>query len=166
MAGALARQLTVLSSNTRLPRTPNVAAFMALRLSTTAAFRPLAAFASPLSPRLSLHHFRTMGVTREVIRQGTGPTPKPGDKVSIHYVGTLSNGKKFDSSRDRGSPFECIIGVGQVIRGWDEGVTQMKVGEKSNLICSPEYAYGSRSVGGIIPANSTLHFEVELLDIL
>ncbi|KAJ1972871.1 FK506 binding protein proline rotamase rapamycin-binding protein [Dimargaris xerosporica] len=139
---------------------------MALRLPTTAALRPFAAFASPLSPRLSLHHFRTMGVTREVIRQGTGATPQPGNKVSIHYVGTLDNGKKFDSSRDRGVPFECTIGVGQVIRGWDEGVTQMKVGEKCKLTCTSEYAYGSRGMGGVIPPDATLHFEVELLDIL
>ena len=85
-----------------------------------------------------------MGVQVERITPGDGKTfPKPGDTVSIHYVGTLqSNGSKFDSSRDRGTPFKTRIGVGQLIRGWDEGVQQLSLGEKANLICSPDYAYG------------------------
>ena len=87
-----------------------------------------------------------MGVQVERITPGDGKTfPKPGDTVSIHYVGTLqSNGSKFDSSRDRGTPFKTRIGVGQLIRGWDEGVQQLSLGEKANLICSPDYAYGPR----------------------
>lgn len=83
--------------------------------------------------------------------------------MTVHYVGTLLNGTKFDSSRDRGKPFVFRLGVQEVIRGWDEGVAQMSVGETAKLICPPEYAYGKQAVGNLIPANSTLHFEVELL---
>ncbi|KAF7722269.1 FK506 binding protein proline rotamase rapamycin-binding protein [Apophysomyces ossiformis] len=107
-----------------------------------------------------------MGVTVETISPGDGDNfPKPGDKVSMHYVGTLTNGKKFDSSRDRGAPFETQIGVGRVIKGWDEGVPQLSLGQKARLICSPDYAYGPRGIPGVIPPNATLIFEVELLDI-
>src|ERR1700712_4353092 len=90
--------------------------------------------------------------------------PKKGQTVTVHYVGTLTNGNKFDSSRDRGKPFQFKIGEGQVIKGWDEGVAQMSKGQVAKLTCSPDYAYGSQSVGGgLIPANSTLVFEVELI---
>uniref|UniRef100_A0AAZ1XQE5 peptidylprolyl isomerase n=1 Tax=Oreochromis aureus TaxID=47969 RepID=A0AAZ1XQE5_OREAU len=89
--------------------------------------------------------------------------PQKGSMVSVHYVGTLTNGKKFDSSRDRGSPFQFKLGAGEVIRGWDEGVAQMSLGQVAKLTCSPDYAYGSRGYPPIIPANSTLIFEVELL---
>uniref|UniRef100_A0A3Q2WUS2 peptidylprolyl isomerase n=1 Tax=Haplochromis burtoni TaxID=8153 RepID=A0A3Q2WUS2_HAPBU len=78
-------------------------------------------------------------------------------------TGTLTNGKKFDSSRDRGSPFQFKLGAGEVIRGWDEGVAQMSLGQVAKLTCSPDYAYGSRGYPPMIPANSTLIFEVELL---
>ena len=108
---------------------------------------------------------RSMGVTREVLIQGNGVTPKAGDKVTVHYVGTLTSGKKFDSSRDRSEPFVFNLGKGQVIRGWDEGVAQMSIGEKANLTCTPDYAYGARGYPPVIPANSTLVFEVELLKI-
>ncbi|TCD62672.1 FK506 binding protein proline rotamase rapamycin-binding protein [Steccherinum ochraceum] len=107
-----------------------------------------------------------MGVTVENISPGDGVTfPKKGDKVSIHYVGTLMDGKKFDSSRDRGLPFETEIGVGKVIKGWDEGVPQLSLGEKAVLTATPDYAYGARGFPPVIPPNSTLKFEVELISI-
>ncbi|ORZ31877.1 hypothetical protein BCR44DRAFT_1480264 [Catenaria anguillulae PL171] len=107
-----------------------------------------------------------MGVTKETIKAGDGVNfPKKGDKCRMHYVGTLTDGKKFDSSRDRGQPFETEIGVGRVIRGWDEGVPQMSVGEVARLTITGDYAYGPRGVPGLIPANATLIFEVELLKI-
>lgn len=95
---------------------------------------------------------------------GTGPSPSPGKKVKVHYTGTLTNGTKFDSSVDRGVPYEFVIGVGSVIKGWDEGVMSMKVGGKRKLIIPPELGYGGISQGKI-PANSTLYFDVELLGI-
>ncbi|KAF9033988.1 peptidyl-prolyl cis-trans isomerase [Hymenopellis radicata] len=107
-----------------------------------------------------------MGVTVESLKAGDGATfPKKGDKVTIHYVGTLLNGSKFDSSRDRGEPFVTEIGVGKVIKGWDEGVPQLSLGEKAILTATPDYAYGSRGFPPVIPANATLKFEVELLKI-
>jgi len=107
-----------------------------------------------------------MGVTVESISPGDGANfPKRGDKVTIHYVGTLQNGQKFDSSRDRGMPFETEIGVGKVIKGWDEGVPQLSLGEKAVLVATPDYAYGSRGFAPVIPPNATLRFEVELLKI-
>ncbi len=96
---------------------------------------------------------------------GTGPSPKIGQKVKVHYTGTLTSGKKFDSSVDRGDPFDFTIGVGQVIKGWDEGVLSMKVGGKRKLIIPADLGYGSRGAGGAIPPNATLVFEVELLDV-
>jgi len=85
--------------------------------------------------------------------------------VSIHYVGTLTDGSKFDSSRDRHDPFVTQIGVGKVIKGWDEGVPQLSLGEKAILTCEPDYAYGARGFPPVIPPNATLKFEVELLRI-
>ncbi|KAJ4485255.1 hypothetical protein J3R30DRAFT_3654801 [Lentinula aciculospora] len=108
-----------------------------------------------------------MGVTIESIASGDGVTfPKDGDKVSIHYVGTLVDGTKFDSSRDRGTPFQTEIGVGKVIRGWDEGVPKLSLGEKAILTATPDYAYGTRGFPPVIPPNATLRFEVELLKII
>ncbi|XP_044747051.1 peptidyl-prolyl cis-trans isomerase Fkbp12 [Coccinella septempunctata] len=107
-----------------------------------------------------------MGVQVESIRPGDGSTfPKTGQTVVVHYTGTLQNGTKFDSSRDRGAPFKFRIGKGEVIKGWDEGVAQLSVGQRARLICSPDYAYGSRGHPGIIPPNSTLIFDVELLKV-
>jgi peptidylprolyl isomerase len=100
----------------------------------------------------------------EDIVEGTGASPQSGQNVTVHYTGTLENGTKFDSSLDRGQPFTFQIGVGQVIKGWDEGVMTMKVGGKRKLIIPPHLGYGARGVGPI-PPNSTLIFEVELLDV-
>lgn len=96
---------------------------------------------------------------------GTGSTVKSGDTVSINYIGTLEDGTKFDSSYDRGQAFETQIGVGRVIKGWDEGVVGMKVGGKRKLTIPPDLAYGSQGAGGVIPPNATLIFEVELVAI-
>ena len=100
----------------------------------------------------------------EDIKLGTGEEVKSGDIVVMHYTGTLENGTKFDSSVDRNQPFETQIGVGSVIKGWDQGVPGMKVGGKRKLVIPPDLAYGPRATGPI-PANSTLVFEVELLDV-
>ncbi|KIY64456.1 hypothetical protein CYLTODRAFT_457207 [Cylindrobasidium torrendii FP15055 ss-10] len=106
------------------------------------------------------------GVTIENRSGGDGKTfPKKGDKVTIHYVGTLLDGTQFDSSRDRNDPFVTEIGVGKVIKGWDEGVPQLSVGERATLVATPDYAYGSRGFPPVIPANSTLKFDVELISI-
>ena len=102
----------------------------------------------------------------EVIKhnEGTGEICPKGAKVKVHYTGKFTNGKVFDSSHNRGQPLEFIVGQGQVIRGWDEGITQLKKGQKAKLVCPPDYAYGKNGAGGVIPPNATLYFEVELVD--
>jgi len=96
---------------------------------------------------------------------GNGGSPQAGQTVVVHYTGWLTNGQKFDSSVDRGQPFEFVLGRGQVIRGWDEGVASMKIGGKRKLIIPPELGYGSTGAGGVIPPNAKLIFEVQLLEI-
>ncbi len=102
-------------------------------------------------------------ITDEVV--GTGTEATSGKMVTVQYTGTLTNGTKFDSSFDHGAPFSFSLGAGKVIQGWDEGVQGMKVGGKRKLVIPPSLAYGDRAIGGVIPANSTLVFEVELLDV-
>tara|TARA_Y100001980_G_C14545548_1_gene325181 strand:+ start:658 stop:1506 length:849 start_codon:yes stop_codon:yes gene_type:complete len=96
--------------------------------------------------------------------KGKGQKPKSGNKVKVHYSGYLQTGVKFDSSHDRGKEFEFVLGQGQVIKGWDEGIAQINKGGKSTLIIPPDLGYGERGAGGVIPPNATLLFEVELVD--
>jgi peptidylprolyl isomerase len=148
---------------------PRTSALVALALVTTLA----GGFA--LAPTTAMAQAATKTVTTPSGLQiadskvGTGATPKPGQTCVMHYTGWLyengAKGKKFDSSVDRGEPFEFPIGQGRVIPGWDEGVATMKVGGKRTLIIPPTLGYGARGAGGVIPPNATLIFDVELLGV-
>jgi peptidylprolyl isomerase len=109
------------------------------------------------------------GLQYRDVKEGTGEKPKKGQTCVVHYTGWLwvddAKGRKFDSSKDRGEPFDFPVGQGRVIKGWDEGVAGMKVGGKRELIIPPDLGYGSRGAGGVIPPNATLFFEVELLEL-
>ncbi|MGD9891645.1 MAG: FKBP-type peptidyl-prolyl cis-trans isomerase [Dehalococcoidia bacterium] len=105
------------------------------------------------------------GLQYEDIKVGDGAQPQAGQTVSVHYTGTLTDGTKFDSSRDRGQPFSFRLGTGEVIKGWDEGLSTMKVGGQRKLTIPPDLGYGARGAGGVIPPNATLIFDVELLDV-
>jgi len=105
------------------------------------------------------------GLTYVDLVDGNGASPKKGSTVTVHYTGYLTDGKKFDSSLDRNKPFSFTLGVGQVIKGWDEGVATMQVGGKRKLIIPAKLGYGERGAGGVIPPHADLVFEVELLGI-
>jgi FKBP-type peptidyl-prolyl cis-trans isomerase FkpA len=101
----------------------------------------------------------------ETLKPGTGAEAMPGQRVTVHYVGTLTDGSKFDSSRDRGEGFRFTLGKGEVIRGWDQGVAGMRVGELRKLTIPSTMGYGARGFPPVIPPNATLVFEVELLTV-
>lgn len=109
--------------------------------------------------------FDIQGMKVEVLQQGSGNGAKSGDTVTVNYVGTLQNGTKFDSSIDRGTPFSFKLGENSVIQGWELGILGMKAGEKRKLTIPPQLGYGSQAVGNVIPANSTLIFEVTMIKI-
>ncbi len=133
---------------------------------STAVTIPASPTATPTSTTSSGKVITTpSGLKYEDLKVGTGATPKTGQTVSVQYTGTLENGTKFDSSRDRGVPFEFQIGTGQVIPGWDEGLSTMKVGGRRNLIVPPNLGYGAAGAGGVIPPNATLIFDVELVGV-
>lgn len=106
------------------------------------------------------------GLKYDDLKIGEGATAQAGQTVSVHYTGWLTDGRKFDSSKDRNQPFRFKLGAGQVIRGWDEGVQGMKVGGTRKLTIPPQLGYGARGAGGVIPPNATLVFDVELLEIV
>jgi len=149
---------------------PTASAVAAVALVTAmagafAAFAPTAAMAQAAGATTTT----PSGLKITDTKVGTGAAPKPGQICVMHYTGWLyeggAKGKKFDSSVDRGQPFEFPLGRRQVISGWDEGVATMKVGGKRTLIIPPELGYGARGAGGVIPPNATLIFDVELLDV-
>jgi peptidylprolyl isomerase len=103
------------------------------------------------------------GLQYSIEKEGTGAQPQPGQIVSVHYTGWLTDGTKFDSSRDRNQPLQFPLGQARVIRGWDEGIAAMKIGEIRTLVIPPSLGYGERGMGGVIPPNATLVFRVELV---
>lgn len=130
---------------------------------TTAAKKSAAGKAVPVKERKTVTNPSGLKFEDTVI--GNGPQPKAGDTVVVHYTGWFTNGKKFDSSRDAGRPFEFTLGKEQVIKGWDEGVASMNVGGRRKLTIPPELAYGQKGYPGAVPPNSTLVFDVELIRI-
>jgi FKBP-type peptidyl-prolyl cis-trans isomerase len=161
MAAALAAA-TACTSLTE-PPPPEQFASSETKDAGTAAAATASAQPPPSLPTQPVPPDQQMGMV--TLTAGKGDVAKAGDRVSVHYVGTLSDGSKFDSSRDRNQPFQFVLGQGQVIKGWDQGVAGMKVGEKRKLTIPPAMAYGPMGRPPKIPPNSTLVFEVELLAI-
>jgi peptidylprolyl isomerase len=142
---------------------PLAAVTLALAVGTGAAFAATPAPAAPQTAKVGQKMTTPSGLEYVDETTGTGPAPKTGQHVTVHYVGTLTDGVKFDSSRDRNEPFTFAIGEGEVIAGWDEGVATMHVGGRRKLIVPPQLGYGAAGAGGVIPPNATLIFDVELL---
>ncbi len=135
-----------------------------IALSCPLTHRALAAQEKPMTQEKEVVH--PSGLKHIELKAGEGAEAKAGQTVEVHYTGwLLENGTKFDSSLDRGTPFKFRLGEGQVIKGWDEGVAGMKIGEKRKLIIPPALGYGPKGAGGVIPPNATLIFEVELLGV-
>jgi peptidylprolyl isomerase len=115
--------------------------------------------------KMDTNEFTTAsGLKVKITEKGNGKQVMKGDKVTAHYTGTLEDGKKFDSSKDRNQPFSFKVGTGQVIPGWDEGFQLLKIGDKATFTIPPSLGYGSNGAGGVIPPNATLNFDVEVLD--
>jgi len=141
------------NAQTRRPRTP---------VKRPAAKKPMS---SP-ETNLSSGAVKTpSGLIYLITKKGTGVQPKAGDTVAVHYTGTLTDGTPFDSSKERGEPIEFPLGQGRVIKGWDEGISKMHVGDQAILVIPPTLGYGSRGAGGVIPPDATLIFIVELVDV-
>ncbi len=119
----------------------------------------------PLGPDAEGYYTSSSGLKFRDTSKGKGQRPRAGQTVVVHYTGWLTNGQKFDSSVDRGQPFEFVLGTGQVIKGWDEGVKGMSIGGKRRLLIPPQLGYGQQGAGGSIPPNATLMFDVELLGV-
>ena len=145
------------------------AAFLALPARADEKTAPAAPASASADKKESKMKTTPSGLQYEDTKEGTGASPKSGQTCVMHYTGWLwengAKGKKFDSSVDRGQPFEFQIGQGRVIKGWDEGVATMKVGGKRNLLIPPSLGYGAQGAGGVIPPNATLLFEVELIGV-
>ncbi len=138
---------------------------LSVELNPTVSVSPSPTLSATVTPESGQVIQMDNGLKIQDLRVGTGPEAKSGYAVSVNYLGTLENGTKFDSSYDRGEPFQFLLGVGQVIKGWDIGVAGMKVGGKRKLIIPSALGYGERGAGSMIPPNSTLIFEVELLEV-
>lgn len=121
--------------------------------------------AYPLGPDAEGYYTSSTGLKFQDVRKGDGPRPRQGQTVVVHYTGWLTNGQKFDSSVDRGQPFEFVLGAGNVIKGWDEGVKGMHIGGQRRLLIPPQLGYGAQGAGDAIPPNSKLLFDVQLLGV-